>query len=399
MPRRAAIVVLALVAAAGAPRAQESRTYRDGKYLVREVRGTVSERAPRLAVETDLGSVTLRGSPGDEVRYVVRVRVAGADDARTRRRLDDFLLSVARRDGWIRFRGQAARDGSADGPSAEFDLTVPRAVTEISLASGAGDVGATGVAARATLLTRGGRIAADDLAGPLRAASEGGNIEIGAVRAGLSLATAGGRIAVGSAGGDVEARTSGGDIMIGRASGKIKAETSGGNISIEEARGDVDAATSGGGIRVGSAGGRINAATAGGSIRVASAGGSHCETAAGSIHLEAAGGPVRAVTSAGSIQADLSRAAADLHDSDLQTWQGDVTVVLPETLPVTIRALVDNPLGRSIRSEFPLHVAHESEGAGRPMEVAEGRVGGGGSVLTIRTLGGTITILKARNGK
>ena len=77
---------------------------------------------------------------------------------------------------------------------------------------------------------------------------------------------------------------------------------------------------------------------------------------------------------------------------------GDVVVSLPEGLPVTIRALVDNAAGGRIRSEFPLRFTRDSEGGGAT-EIAEGDIGGGGSVLKIRTLGGNIVILKARATK
>ena len=87
-----------------------------------------------------------------------------------------------------------------------------------------------------------------------------------------------------------------------------------------------------------------------------------CESGAGPIFLKAIEGPIRAVTSAGSIQAELSPARRLLFDSDLQTWQGDVTLAVPESQPVTIRPVVD----------------------------------GGGSLVKIRTLDGRIVIQKTR---
>jgi len=99
---------------------------------------------------------------------------------------------------------------------------------------------------------------------------------------------------------------------------------------------------------------------------------------------------------AGSIQAELLGTARSLFDSDIQTWQGDVTLVLPESLPLTIRAVVDNSKGNRIRSDFPLHVFREAEDAGRPVEIAEGTIGGGGALVKIRTLDGNIVILKAK---
>jgi hypothetical protein len=71
-------------------------------------------------------------------------------------------------------------------------------------------------------------------------------------------------------------------------------------------------------------------------------------------------------------------------------------VSLPETLPVTIQALVDNPVGQAIQSEFPLTMVRDVESAGRPLEVGETRIGGGGPLLKLRTLGGRIMIMKLR---
>ncbi len=129
------------------------------------------------------------------------------------------------------------------------------------------------------------------------------------------------------------------------------------------------------------------------------AGGVECETGSGPIILHAIDGPVHALTSAGSILADFVGTRGVLDAADLLSWQGDVTISLPELLPVTIRALIDNPLGASIRSEFPLDISREIEGPGRFLMIGEGEIGGGGSVLSVRTLGGNIVILKARDSE
>ena len=115
--------------------------------------------------------------------------------------------------------------------------------------------------------------------------------------------------------------------------------------------------------------------------------------------LSAVEGPLRALTSAGSIRAVIRRGARGFSESDLRTLQGDIVVSLPESLPLTIRALVDNPWGSGIRSDFPLKIVREVEAIGRPLELGEGDIGGGGSVLRIRTLGGNIVILKDEGSK
>jgi DUF4097 and DUF4098 domain-containing protein YvlB len=395
----AALALLALAAAAAPAAAQESRYYREGRHYIHEIAGAIPAAAPAIRVATDLGAVEFVGARAPGVRYRIRVRAAVAGDAEARRRLDELAISISRSGDALVFKGEAARPMIGRGLSAEFDLTVPAATPEIEVTTGAGEIRARGLEGRVTLATRGGRIAADALGGPLQAETRGGPIEVGSVAGTARLVTAGGRVRVDSAGGELLARSSGGEVAIGRAGGQVRAETGGGSVRIDSAAGDVEVATSGGNIELGRVEGKVVAATAGGSIRVSSAArGIRCETAAGPIVLRGLGGPVRAVTSAGSIQADLAGAAA-LADSDLQTWSGDVTLILSETLPLTIRALIDNPIGHRIQSDFPLKIFRDAENAGRPMEIAEGSIGGGGSLLKVRTLGGNILILKAKNAK
>jgi hypothetical protein len=121
-----------------------------------------------------------------------------------------------------------------------------------------------------------------------------------------------------------------------------------------------------------------------------------CESGAGPIFLKVLDGPIRAVTSAGNIQAEILPAGRTLFDSDIQTWAGDVLLALPESPHVTIRAIVDNSKGRRIQSDFPLRIYREAEDAGRPVEIAEGAIGGGGALIKIRTLDGNIVIQKAK---
>ncbi len=383
-----------------APASQEARYYREGRDLVREISGAIPDAAPRIRIAADVGSVEVQAGPGAEVRYRIRARASGVDAARARRSLGELLVSASRSGGRLLFRGEAPSPTSAQGVTIEFSLTVPAATPEVEVATGAGDVAVRGVGGSATLFTRGGGIAIDRLGGALRAETRGGNIEVGTVDATARLVTAGGSVRVASAGGAVVAQTSGGDVTIGHGRGDVRAETGGGGIDIASASGDVEARSGGGNITLGAVGGKVTAATAGGSIRVVSArGGAHCETAAGPIVLRGIDGPIHAVTSSGSIRADLAPSAHPSSDSFLETWQGDVTVMVPETLPLTIRALIDDPLGSGIRSDFPLAIAREAEGAGRPLEIGEGRVGAGGPLLKIRTLGGNIAILKTGSPK
>jgi len=391
------IAVLCACAVAASLRAQEARYYAEGRFLVHEIAGVVREPATRIRIETDLGSVTVRAGSGPVVRYRIHVRTRGGDDAAARRLLDGMQMSASMIGGVLLFRGQASAAGAARDLSADFEIEVPAKTEEIEVVTGAGDVAASGLAGRATLATRGGNITVDRLGGTLKAETRGGNIDVGTVGAAARLITAGGNVRLESAAGEVVAQTSGGDVVIRSVSDQVRAETGGGNVLVESADGDVSAQTSGGSISVGRSKGEVTAATGGGSIRITSAGGGvRCESGAGPIFLKGIGGPIRAVTSAGSIQAELLGTARSLFDSDLQTWQGDVTLEVPETLPLTIRAVVDNSKGNRIKSAFPLRVYREAEDAGRPVEIGEGSIAGGGPLIKIRTLDGHIAIQKTK---
>jgi DUF4097 and DUF4098 domain-containing protein YvlB len=399
LPLLASLSLVALAAAGlgSAPAvAQESRYYREGRHLVHEITGVIPSGASIVQVDTDLGSVDLQGSQASDVRYRIRVKTVGGDDTEVRKRLDDLVVSARKSGRVLLFKGEAARALAEPGLVAEFALTLPGDTPQIEVRTGAGDVTARALKGAATLVTQGGRITADRVSGPLRAETRGGPIDIGHVDGSARLATQGGGVTVGSAGGAVVAQTSGGEVRIGAAGGEVKAETGGGEIRIESASGNVDVRTGGGNIELGRIGGTVSAATTGGSIRVASSRGAlRCETGAGSISLRGVGGPVHAVTSAGDILADLAEAAGPFSDSDLQAWQGDITILLPDRLPLTVRALIDNPAGSRIRTDFPLRIGRETEEAGRSAEIAEGSIAGGGPLLKVRSLGGNISIRKS----
>ncbi|MCZ6696263.1 MAG: hypothetical protein O7A63_06960 [Acidobacteria bacterium] len=388
----AALLLLSLVPVA----ANEARYYRDGRYLVHEIHGAIPVRLPRIRIETDLGAVHVRSAPGNEVRYRIRVRVVARGQEASRRLLDRLMIGASRSGDLVLFTGQIADPGLLRGLAADFEIVVPEDASELEIFTGGGDLVAEEFGGRATLVTRAGNISAGALAGSLRAETSSGTIRIGRVGSDARLITGGGSVHLDEAGSDVLVRTSGGDIVIGRSGGGVKVESGGGDVRIDEADGDVTVGTGGGRITLGRIGGRVWAATAGGGIRIGTAGGGvRCETGAGVIELQAIGGPIRAITSIGNILADLSSFRGVFGGSELQTRQGDIIVSIPDSLAVTIRALLDNPSAGRIRSEFPLKISRRIGGIGRPIAIAEGDIAGGGSLLTIRSLGGDIVILKS----
>lgn len=386
------------VTAAPAPvRDPQVSYYQEGRNMVHEITGSIPAEAARLKVDTQLGAVRVVKRPGGEIAYRVRVRALGPDMAEARRRLDRMVVGASREGDLLSFVGALPKpEADSRGLRADFDLEIPESFSEVTVTTGAGDIRAEGAPGKVTLLSRAGAIMASDLPGPLQAETRAGNIMITGCARGARLITAGGDVSVDKGEGDLFVRTSGGDVRIGRVGGRIEAETGGGSVAIESAAGGVRVASNGGDIEIGDAGGEVAASTGGGGIRVGkSVGGVRCETGAGSIVLSGVNGPMRALTSAGSIRALVAGALPG--DSDLQTWHGDVIVAIPDMLPITVQALVDNPVGRAIESEFPLTVLREAETTGRPLEMGEMRIGGGGPLLKLRTLGGRIVIQKAKS--
>jgi hypothetical protein len=124
-----------------------------------------------------------------------------------------------------------------------------------------------------------------------------------------------------------------------------------------------------------------------GLIDVGSAAGVHCESGAGSVKLGRISGGMRVSTAMGNIVASLLR--GEPADSYLATGNGDITVVIPSNLGVTIQA--ENAMADSLRrilSEFP---QIQSRRLGTRV-VAQGRVNGGGPVLRISSVDGMIFI-------
>jgi DUF4097 and DUF4098 domain-containing protein YvlB len=183
-------------------------------------------------------------------------------------------------------------------------------------------------------------------------------------------------------------QTSGGDIEITKAGASVRADTSGGAVRVNSAGGAVTATTGGGPIVIGHAGGVVITRNMAGPVQVGGAPGVRSESGTGAIQLTNIAGPLRVSTAVGSIIASLL-GSSPFSDSFLATGNGDITVLIPSNLGVTIRAendLADSP--RRIVCDFP----------GIPVRmrgmqvVAEGPVNGGGPLLRIAGTGGTIFI-------
>jgi DUF4097 and DUF4098 domain-containing protein YvlB len=360
---------------------------REGKYWVEVRSGSETiQSAARLHVSAR-GAVTLNGSPGPELSYALKIRVkaAGADEAR--RMIDQFGVRVARQGGNAVYLVVQRGDGLAD-----LQVKVPRGVTESTVTTTEGAVALYDLDGAVQAETGGGAVLADRVNGNIAVRTAGGDIMLGALGGAAKCTTAGGKITATLVRGDAAFETGGGDIYAQEVRGLVHATTMAGSIRILTAGSAVIASTGGGPIDVGQAHGVVTARNSGGPVKVGSAEGVQCENAGGGVNLDNISGSVRVTTAIGSIIASLL-AGKPMADSFLSTGGGDITVIIPSNLGVTIRA--QNELAGNIRriiSDFP-GISVRVEGG---QVVAEGAVNGGGPILRISGTGGTIFIKRQR---
>ncbi len=124
-----------------------------------------------------------------------------------------------------------------------------------------------------------------------------------------------------------------------------------------------------------------------GPVQVGSAAGIRCDSASGGIRLSNIAGPIRVATSMGNILASL--AGGRLSDSYLATGFGDITVLIPSNLGVTIQA--EDDMADTLRRIVSDFAALQPRRQGTRI-VAEGPINGGGPLLQISGMGGTIFI-------
>ena len=283
----------------------------------------------------------------------------------------------------------------ADGSASQLTVTVPSTFRSV-VARSRLDIDIRNLNASVEAETIGGRIFMDTIGGDTAARTGGGEIKIGRVKGNLRATSAGNGISVGQVDGDVWCETSGGEVVVERAGGAIHAVTGGGNVYIGEGGSSVSAKSDGGLIDVQHAAGMVDAETRGGSIQVGGAKGARCESAAGAIRIRNLSGALNVRTALGSILTELL-AGVPFEQSSLVTGQGDITVLIPSNLAVSIEA-INESRGRMARivSDFPQFRVTTVNSGPAPAMWAEGSLNGGGPMLRINAASGTIYLRRQR---
>ena len=144
--------------------------------------------------------------------------------------------------------------------------------------------------------------------------------------------------------------------------------------------------------------GMVFADTHGGSIQIGSARGVRCQSGAGPVRVKTSSGPLQVQTALGSILAEVL-AGARLQDSSLVAGSGDITVLIPSNVALSVVARNDSGANPRIVSEFA-ELRARSIAPTRPASVLpmvyQGSLNGGGPLLTLNTAGGIIYVKKSK---
>jgi DUF4097 and DUF4098 domain-containing protein YvlB len=256
------------------------------------------------------GDIVVRGEPDAAIRFTASGRSG----------------SLPLANGSLVFNGR--------GP---VRIEIPQKTAFVSVSSAAGGIDISGIEGSVRTRAGAGKTLIDHIAGDVEAHSNGGPTLLGSIGGSVHCYSGGGpiRAAVVRGGGVFE--TDGGDIRIGDVLGAIRAITAAGGIHIDNAGGQVFADTFGGPISVLKALGEVIAATAGGPIDIGSAPSVDCRSSSGAIHLNNVSGSLQAATTRGAIVAEIL-SGHPLRDSYLATGNGDITVLVPSNMSVTIEA-------------------------------------------------------------
>lgn len=376
---------LTLVALSFAANAQESyRIVREGSYWVRTETGAfVLPDIRRLKVISP-GKVSTQGEARRDVGYVLKRRVRARNGDEARRLLAPNAIRFNIQSGW-----NVVTVGVPRGVTPELDLRVPRNLHNVDLQVDDGAVSAVDLEGVVVAGTNAGAVVLDRINSSVSANTGGGEIRIGRIGGRVKCTSGGGSILVESAGADSDLQTAGGEVFVREAFGPVFAASGGGNVHVLRALSFVTATTNGGLVVVDHAGGSVDARTSGGAIEVGSANGASCQSAAGTIQLHSVGGALRASTLVGSIMADIGDRR--IADSFLSTQSGDITVLIPSTLALTVQAESESA-GRvgKILSDFPeIRIRQGTWLFGLPI-TALGAINGGGPILRLSATGGII---------
>jgi len=357
---------------------------REGGYWVDTITGSAAAGESVRVVTA--GAVHIQGEQRGDIVYSLKRRVKARDEASARAQLDAIAVKA------VREGARMVLEVTGPDPRAAADLhvRVPRKLREAAVESSGGAIEIADIDGAVRVATAAGAVEVNRVGGGVAVRTGGGAVRLDQIGGSVECFTGGGTITAGLLRGDATLATGGGEIVVREAHGLVKARTLGGNIRIERADRGVQAAAIRGLVDVIQAGGPVRIETGTGAIRVRASTNVHCESETGTIQLQATSGGLRAITRTGSILADLS-GVQKLESSTLVTSAGDITVLIPSNLRVTVEAVNSTSAGQRIVSDFGGMHPQASTGS-----VAEVALNGGGPLLRLTTAGGTIYLRRPK---
>jgi hypothetical protein len=389
---RLALFISLAAFAAGAE--DSSHLTREGPYYVRTMTAPLASRipgqvAPQLRI-ISRGNVVLRGSKDGPIVYKLVQRAKARSDKDAEGLFRPVLITAIPA---ALTTTLTVIPSAGDLVSNDLEVLVPRGVTVSYVQAQNGTVEAYDLDGSVQMVAWFG-IRCDRIHGSVDGRTGGGEIRLGKIGGSVDCMSGGGSIFIENVGGAAKCKTAGGEIVVREAGGPLLLTNISGNIEVDHAASTVEAHTGEGLIEVNQAGGEVIADTRGGSIQIGSARGARCESAAGAIRVKNASGPLNVQTAMGSILAGII-AGSRLEDSLLAASSGDVTVLIPSTLSLSVMARNDSGANPRIQSDFS-EVAVKSFGFSHPPTVAEGQINGGGPVLRINVTSGIIYLRKLK---
>lgn len=367
-----------------------SKITHEGNDWVKTTSGVVATPQTNTLRIATHGHLIVRGTTGDQVTYrlVKRVRARSEEAAKGSFGSDSSTSNALNGVTTVRFE-----PGTRANVLTELVVEVPRRMAAVILDVKTGDIEAYDLDGSLRAETIAGQIRCDRIRGGFEGRTGGGEVHLGKIGGAINCSNRAGSIIIDNAGSSANCQTAGGEIQVHEAMGALVLATDGGNIQVDRAGSNVDARTGEGVIEVGQCNGTVFADTRGGSIQIGSARGVRCSTSAGQVRVKSSSGPMQIQTTLGSILAELL-AGSRLQDSSLMAGTGDVTVLIPSNLALSVLARNDSGANPRIVSDFSELRARSL--IAQPAMVYQGLINGGGPLLTLNTASGTIYVKKSK---
>jgi hypothetical protein len=372
--------------------AQDVQISHDGNHWQLVESGGAGGPQTRALKVATRGHVIVRGSTGDQITYRLTERVRARTDEQAHRLFGSGFAIIKPLNGVTTLTILPKANESV---VTLLEIGVPRRLASVIVEAQPGDIEAYDLDCDLYASTVAGQIRCDDLRGGFDGSTGGGEIHLGKIGGRIRCVNGAGSIVIDNAGGAANCQSAGGEIQIREAAGPLVLSTEGGNIQVDRAGSSVEAHTSEGVIEIAQANGMVFADTRGGAIQIGSARGVRCQSAAGAVRVKTSSGPLQIQTALGSILAEVL-AGARLQDSSLVAGSGDITVLIPSNVALSVLARNDSGANPRIVSEFSELRARTIELRLPGPNVYQGAIHGGGPLLTLETAAGIIYVRKSK---